>query len=273
MEHYADYLSLCAAAAAGGAVNSIAGGGTLLTFPALFAALGASEDSANAAVVANATSTVALFPGSLASMAGYRREMAEVPRWALLLIVPSLLGGYFGSRLVTTLPAETFEALVPWLILTAALLFWLQPKIGKWIGIGAEHAPATRRTVAAAIGFQLLVAIYGGYFGAGIGILMLGALAMMGLGDIHRMNALKTLLGSCINGVAVAVFIAGGKVNWPIAIVMAVAAMVGGYFGAHLARRLDRNLVRRMVVGIGFSLAAYYFWSSAMLSSAASRVG
>jgi hypothetical protein len=263
MDNYADYLSLCAAAAAGGAVNSIAGGGTLLTFPALFAALGASEDLASASVVANATSTVALFPGSLASMAGYRREMAEVPRWALLLIIPSLVGGYVGARLVTTLPPETFETLVPWLILTAAMLFWLQPSIGKRLGIGAEHAPATQRAVAGAIGFQLLVAVYGGYFGAGIGILMLSALAMMGLGDIHRMNALKTLLGSCINGVAVAVFIVGGKVDWPIAIAMAIAAIAGGYLGARFARRLDRNLIRRIVVGIGVSLAAYYFWKLA----------
>lgn len=257
MENYLEYLSLCTAAAAGGAINSVAGGGTLLTFPALFAALGATDE---ASVVANATSTVALFPGSLAGMAGYRRELAEAPRWSLWLILPSLLGGYCGSRLVIWLPSATFKMLVPWLILVAALLFWLQPQIAKRLGIGREHAPATRRSIAGAMLFQLLVAVYGGYFGAGIGILMLSALAMMGLGDIHRMNALKTLLGSCINGVAVAVFIAGGKVNWTIALAMAAAAIVGGYFGAHLARRLDRNLVRRAVVAIGFALASYYFY-------------
>ncbi|HUY91330.1 MAG TPA: sulfite exporter TauE/SafE family protein [Pirellulales bacterium] len=257
MNNYLDYLTLCAAAAAGGAINSIAGGGTLLTFPALFAALGASDD---ASVIANATSTVALFPGSLASMAGYRRELAEAPRWSLWLILPCLLGGYCGSRLVIWLPSATFKTLVPWLILVAALLFWLQPQIGKRLGIGREHAPATRRSIAGTMVFQLLVAVYGGYFGAGIGILMLSALAMMGLGDIHRMNALKTLLGSCINGVAVVVFVAGGKVNWRYALVMAAAAIVGGYFGAHFARRLDRNLVRRTVVSIGFVLAAYYFY-------------
>lgn len=257
MNDYLDYLSLCGAAAAGGAINSVAGGGTLLTFPALFAALGASDE---ASVIANATSTVALFPGSLAGMAGYRRELAEAPRWSLLLIVPSLIGGYFGSRLVIWLPSATFKMLVPWLILTAALLFWLQPWIARRIGIGRDHAPATRRSIAGAIVFQLFVALYGGYFGAGIGILMLSALAMMGLGDIHRMNALKTLLGSCINGVAVVVFIAGGKVNWPIATAMAAAAIAGGYLGAHFARRLDRNLVRRTVVAIGFMLAAYYFY-------------
>lgn len=257
LEQLLSYLSLSAAAAAAGAINSIAGGGTLLTFPALFAALGA---SAEASVIANATSTVALFPGSLASMAAYREEMRQAPRWAMLLVIPSVLGGYAGSRLVTTLPAETFRNLVPWLILTAALLFWLQPRIAAALGIGHEHRTATTMTILGALGFQLLVAIYGGYFGAGIGILMLSALALMGLGDIHRMNALKTLFGSCINGVAVAVFIASDKVDWKIAGVMALAAIAGGYFGARAARRLDRNLVRRIVVAIGFGLAAYYFY-------------
>ena len=257
MDDFFHYASLCAAAAAGGAINSIAGGGTLLTFPSLFAVLGGNDD---AAVIANATSTVALFPGALAGMAGYRRELAETPRWTLLLVIPSLIGGFCGSRLVTWLPSHTFNVLVPWLILAAAILFWLQPQIARRIGIGKDHAPATRRAIAAAIGFQLMVAVYGGYFGAGIGILMLSALAMMGFSDIHRMNALKTMLNACINGVAVVVFIAGHKVNWPIALMMAVAAIAGGYFGAHFARRLDRNLVRRAVVVIGFALAGYYFY-------------
>lgn len=256
-DEFLNYASLCLAAVVAGAINSIAGGGTLLTFPALFAALGA---SAEASVIANATSTVALFPGSLASMAAYRDELRETPRWTLLLVIPSVLGGYVGSRLVTTLPPETFRTLVPWLILTAALLFWLQPRIAVWFGVGRERHAATRQAIAGAMSFQLLVAVYGGYFGAGIGILMLSALAMMGLGDIHRMNALKTLLGSCVNGIAVAVFIVNKKVNWPIAAAMAVAAIAGGYFGARAARRLDRNLVRRIVISIGFFLAAYYFY-------------
>src|SRR3569623_3299581 len=126
MDDLFNYASVCRAAAAGGAINSIAGGGTLLTFPALFAALGA---SAEASVFANATSSVALFPGSVASLAGYRYEMREVPRWALLRVIPSVIGGYVGSRLVTALPAETFRDLVPWLNLAAAILFWLQTRI------------------------------------------------------------------------------------------------------------------------------------------------
>jgi uncharacterized membrane protein YfcA len=251
-----DYVTLCLAAVVAGAVNSVAGGGTLLTFPLLFAVLGG---SAPAAVMANATSTVALFPGSLAAMAGYRRELRESGGLALLLLGPSLLGGLLGALLLTQLPASSFEALVPWLILTAAMLFWLQPRIGQWTGVG-QRVDWGRHGRVTAILFQLLVAIYGGYFGAGIGILMLSALAMMGMSDIHQMNALKTLFASCINGVAVVVFIAEGKVHWPLALTMAASAIAGGYGGAFLARRLDRNLVRRGVVVIGFCLACYYFY-------------
>ncbi|HEV3021307.1 MAG TPA: sulfite exporter TauE/SafE family protein [Pirellulales bacterium] len=256
MPSYLDYLTLCIAAAMGGAVNSVAGGGTLLTFPALLAAFGAAP---NAAVAANATSTVALLPGSLAGMAGYRRELGQAPRWSWLLVVPSLAGGLVGATMVIVWP-RAFSSLVPWLILTAALLFWLQPRIALLAGIGSGPSRATPRKIAAAIAFQTLVAVYGGYFGAGIGILMLSALAMMGLGDIHHMNGLKTLLASAINLVAAAIFIAQKQVDWSLASSMAVAAVAGGYFSARIARRLDRNLVRRIVVAIGFSLAGYYFY-------------
>jgi hypothetical protein len=256
-----DDLILCLAAALAGAINSVAGGGTLLTFPALMAILSRhGENQAMAAVIANATSTVALFPGSVAAIGGYWRELHQARRWAILLTAPSLLGGLVGSRLLTTLPAETFHTLVPWLILTAAALFALQPSIARWAGVGKPHAAPTRGTLVGVVLFQFGVAIYGGYFGAGIGILMLSALAMMGLADIHVMNGLKSWLGSCINGVAVVVFIAGGKVDWRLAVPMLVAAIVGGYGGAAIARRLNRNLVRGIVIAIGFSLAAYYFY-------------
>jgi uncharacterized protein len=253
-----DYLILCAAAAVAGAVNAIAGGGTLLTFPALFAALGS---SAEAAVAANATSTVALVPGALAAIAGYRRELAQERFWTTRLLLPSFLGGLLGSLLVVGLPPDSFKAAVPWLILTAAVLFALQPSISRWTGLGRHHAePISRSTIAGAIVFQFFVAVYGGYFGAGIGILMLTALALVGLDDIHRMNAVKTLLNAIINGTSVVVFVASGQVNWPFAIAMAVAAALGGYAGAHTARRIPRSVVRGMVVAIGFGLAAYYFY-------------
>ena len=253
-----DYLILCLVAALAGAINAIAGGGTLLTFPALFAALGS---SGAAAVLANGTSTVALVPGSIAALVGYRREIREERYWSMLLVAPSLIGGLVGAVLVVVLPSELFKAAVPWLILTAAVLFALQPQIARWIGVGQVHeGGSSRAVVAGAITFQFFVAVYGGYFGAGIGILMLSALAMMGLADIHRMNAVKTLLASIVNGISAIVFIVTGNVHWPYGLAMAVAASAGGYVGAHTARRVDRTVVRGIVVAIGFSLAGYYFY-------------
>jgi len=259
-------ILLCVVAALGGAINSVAGGGTLLTFPALQAALAAAALAgsrvmtvAEAAVIANATSTVALMPGAVASMWGYREEVRSVRRWAVWLVGPSIVGGSIGAMLVATLPPETFEALVPWLILTAATLFASQPAIARMTGIGKPHATPTTSTMIGVVFFQMLVGIYGGYFGAGIGILMLAALAVMGLADIHAMNGLKNLLGSLINGVASVIFIYEGKVDWPLALMMAVAAIFGGYMGARVARRMDRRIVRAIVVTIGYSLTAYYF--------------
>ena len=242
-------------------MNAVAGGGTLLTFPALLTVV--------SPVVANATSTVALVPGSLASVWGYRFELRHLGPWTGLLILPSLAGGLVGSLLVTRLPEEYFSRLVPWLILTAAVLFLAQPAIIRLMGIGKEHRPPTRVGLAGITIFQFLVAVYGGYFGAGIGILMLSALGLMGIKDIHQMNALKTLLAALINGISVLVFVAEGKVAWRYAAVMAVAAIVGGYAGASVARRLDPRLVRWIVVAIGFGLAAHYFykqWSGGTLT-------
>ncbi|HEV2949969.1 MAG TPA: sulfite exporter TauE/SafE family protein [Gemmataceae bacterium] len=247
------FLLLCLAAMAAGAVNSIAGGGTLLTFPSLLSAVSSS-------VVANATSTVALVPGSLASGWAYRREMQAARHWLMLLLWPSLLGGAVGALLVTRLEEKYFEALIPWLLLTAATLFLLQPLIARFTGIGKSKAHPSLRTQIVIAFFQFLVSVYGGYFGAGIGILMLSSLSFMGISDIHQMNALKSILGTCINGVAVVVFVVDGKVNWHYAIVMAAAAILGGFLGAHYARRLNPNIVRWLVIVIGFGLAAHFFY-------------
>lgn len=273
---------LCGAAALGGAVNSVAGGGTLLTFPSLFAALGG---TAEAAVLANATSTVALFPGSLSAAFGYRRELAACRAWLRLLFWPSLLGGAAGALLLTRLPASTFERLIPVLILAAAAIFAAQPWISNWLArrghqahlargtapggtkhrtniqdlpLRAVERPASLRHALFAFAFQFFVAIYGGYFGAGIGILMLAALGLVGLADIHRMNLLKTLLAATINGMAVVVFVWQQKVHWPLAFTMAVAASLGGYAGAHLAQRIPKSLVRALIVAIGVALGIYY---------------
>jgi uncharacterized membrane protein YfcA len=251
-EYTGTYFLLGISALVAGIINSIAGGGTLLTFSALLTVVDP--------VVANATSTVALVPGSLAGAWGYRHEMHAAMRWAALLIWPSLLGGVIGSLLVTRLDPSYFSALVPWLLLTAALLFLAQPAVSRLAGIRMQETPPARLTVAGVVLFQLLVAIYGGYFGAGIGILMLSALGLMGFGDIHRMNALKTLLAACINGVSVIVFVVERKVEWHYALSMAIAAIVGGYLGARVARRLDADIVRWIIVLIGLGLAAHFFY-------------
>ena len=240
-----------------GAINSVAGGGTLLTFSALLAAF--APLGVDAGVIANATSTVALVPGSLAGAWGYRREMRAARSWTLLLLVPSLLGGLAGSLLLTRLEAKYFQLLVPWLILTAALLFMAQPAVARLIQ-AKPHAAPSRNIVAAVVFFQLFIAVYGGYFGAGIGILMLSALALMGLPGVHQMNAVKTFLAFCINGVSVLIFVVEKKVQWCYVPVMALSAIVGGYLGARVARRLRPRLVRWFIVAVGLGLAGYYFF-------------
>lgn len=245
-------ILLCVSALLAGMVNSVAGGGTLLTFPILFWSLGS-------AVGANATSTTALFPGSLAAAWGYRRELVDQRRWLIPLLIPSVIGGTLGTWLVVSQPAQIFERLVPWLILTATVLFLMQPAISRWTGIGQIHQQPSPIVFAGIIFFQFLVALYGGYFGAGIGILMLSSLALMGIGDIHRMNALKTLLASAINGMSVILFLISGEVRWAPAIPMIVFAILGGWLGASVARRLHKDVVRYSVAVIGISLSAYYF--------------
>lgn len=248
------YPGLCLAGMAAGAVNAIAGGGTLLTFPALQILGGISP------VMANGTSTVAVMPGSFASAWGYRRELRACRRWAGILTAPSLLGGAVGTLLVLLLEESVFARLIPWLILLAAVLFALQPLAGRLLR-RKEHPKAPAAATLSAIVFgQFLIAIYGGYFGAGIGILMLSSLAFLGLDSIHQANALKTFLAMCINGTAALLFIWDGKVHWPYALAMAAAAILGGYVGARLALRLNPAVVRWIVIVIGFGLAGYYFY-------------
>jgi uncharacterized membrane protein YfcA len=253
------YGLLFASAFLAGGINAVAGGGTLLTFPALYSVLGPAG-----AVIANATSTVALFPGSISAIGAFWEDLKLYRRWVTVLMPPSLVGGLLGALLLTYLPASTFKAAVPWLILVAASLFTLQPQIAKWLGIGKAHAAPAAGTMVGVVAFQFVVGIYGGYFGAGIGILMLSALAVMGLTDIHAMNGLKSVLGTCINGIAVAVFVVQDffkeTVNWPLAIWMAVAAAAGAFVAARIAKRIDRVWVRRFVISIGYILAATFFY-------------
>jgi uncharacterized membrane protein YfcA len=249
---------LCLAALAAGAVNSIAGGGTLLTFPALLAAL-SFLGPGDAAVVANATSTVALVPGSLAGVWGYRREMARARRWLYLLVAPSLAVGVIGALLVTRLDPAYFAALVPWLLLTAAILFLAESLLPDHAAADSGQRPRSAGATAGILLFQLGVAVYGGYFGAGASILILGALAALRAGDANQMNALKTVLGTCIDGVSVVVLVAEQKVAWRYALPMAAAAILGGFLGARLALVIRPRHTKWLITAIGLGLAAYFF--------------
>jgi hypothetical protein len=249
---------LCLSAVVAGAINAVAGGGTLVTFPMLLWALGQGEQES---VVANGTSTFALFPGSVASMWGYRQEIVATRQWLKYLLPPSVIGGVLGAGLTLLSPA-VFKQLVPWLILTASALFLLQPAIARWTGIGQPHDAPSPQTISGVILLQFLIAVYGGYFGAGIGILMLSGLAIIGMADIHQMNGLKTVLATIINGLATAMFVCNGKVDWRYAAPMTAAAIIGGFVGASTARQMNRVVVRWIVIAIGLGLSSYYFWKT-----------
>ena len=244
---------LFAAAVLGGALNSVAGGGSFITFPALIF-------TGVLPVNANATSTVALWPGTIASVAAYRAQFGAQRGVILLLGGASTIGGILGAILLLRTPQATFGQLIPWLLLLATVLFTfggaatarLRARLGKRSG-------RSWPVLAGIVLVQLAVAIYGGYFGGGIGFIILAALALMGMSDIHQMNALRALLASCINGVAVLTFVVAGAVAWPEAIVMVAGAIAGGYGGAHYARRLDPQLVRRFVIAVGCGMTLYFF--------------
>ena len=249
-------LGLFGAACAAGVINSIAGGGTLITFPFLIF-LGIPP------VVANATSTVALVVGTSGTVYGYRSLLPSVRSWFGILIPVSIIGGWIGSSLLTVGGDRVFSSLVPYLILFATILF---------MGQGAIRARLTARKDAgeqgthphghrlAALLFQLLVSVYGGYFGAGIGILMLAALGILGFRNIHAMNALKSLLGLLINVTAALWFIKEGLVDWKIAGIMTAGSILGGYFGSTWAQTLPQNRVRMLITTTGLVITAVMFW-------------
>jgi uncharacterized protein len=251
-------VMLFLAAVAGGMVNSIAGGGTLLTFPALVWA-------GHSSLIANATNTLALAPGAFASSWGYRHEVMTVPRRYFVLLAPGLIGGIIGAYLLSQTPARTFARIVPWLVLFATILFMVQPKLQQRLRSAQNKSAsasdeATPQWLAGAALYQFVVGIYGGYFGAGIGILVLAMLGMLGLSNLHQMNGLKNILAGAINLIAAIYFITADMIRWPEAIIMAVGAFVGGYGMARLAQRLGQTIVRRSVIIIGLTLSAIFFW-------------
>lgn len=248
-----ELLAFCAAFLAG-AINSVAGGGTLVSFPALIW-LGLPS------TIANATSTVAIWPGSLGGMIGFRDNLRGMEPRMYALIAPSLVGGIAGAMLLRLTPTSVFDRIVPLLILFATCLFMAQDAVQRLLKIGSgADAPRSRRWLWGALAFQLVVGLYGGYFGAGLGIMMLAALSIIGLTDIHQMNGLKNLLALCINGVAALYFVAKGMVYWPDVIVMAIGAIAGGVGGAGIAKRLGRVTVRRVVVAVGLVMAVKLMW-------------
>lgn len=239
------------AALLAGLVNAIAGGGTLLSFPAL---LWLGLDSK----IANATSTVGIWPGSLGGAWGYRRDLIESQQPIRLFCLVSLLGGAAGAMLLILTETRTFDFLVPWLILGATLLFMLQGPLQRWLKRRQknEAADAPHRWLVL-LPFQFLIALYGGYFGAGIGILMLAGLGLLGLSNLHQMNGIKNLAALAINGAAVAIFVYQRMVNWPVAVTMAVASLAGGYLGARLAKVVGPDMVRLAVIAIGLLSTAW----------------
>ena len=240
-----------AAAWAAGTINAVAGGGTLITVPSMIW-LGIP------ALNANATSAVALWPGSLGGAWGFRRELAGADARVFALVVPSLVGGLTGAILLHRTPPEVFEAIVPWLILFATLLFLAQEPLQRRFDLSALHA-AHSPWLSWTMAFQLLVGIYGGYFGAGIGIMMLAALSLMGLRDIHQMNGVKNLLTVAMTGTAILYLVFTDLILWQHALVLAVGAIAGGVSGAGAARRVGRVVVRRVVVVVGFTMALATF--------------
>jgi hypothetical protein len=244
--------ALFAAAAAAGSVNAIAGGGTLITFPVLLF-------FGVAPITANATSTFALVFGTAGSLYGYRRHLAEVKPWLWRFLPVCLIGGFLGAFILTRTSNEAFAAFVPFLLLFATLVFLAQGIFKRLAVYEASHTPRRSALVGALI-FQLGVSIYGGFFGAGIGILMLASLGFLGLTHIHQMNSLKTVLGSAINLVATFWFIACGLVNWPRALLMTAGALVGYYLGSHFAQRIPQNAVRHLITAVGLAISAVLFY-------------
>ena len=231
-----------------GIVNAVAGGGTFLTF-------GAMSLVGMPPIVANATSSVTQFPGYITSTLAYWSDIRHFWRGALLLCAISAVGALVGSLILLALDNPSFRAMVPWLLIAATALFaagpWLKPKPRP----GGEAKVGSLPGLIA----QFFTAIYGGFFGAGMGVMMLASLGLTEAGDYHRLNALKNMLAMVIASLAIVVFVAGGVVAWPQAIVMIPGGALGGYFGVWIAKRVPQGLVRGFVIAVGLFLAFYYF--------------
>jgi uncharacterized membrane protein YfcA len=238
----------------GGALNAVAGGGSFVAFPALMF-------SGVPPIQANATNAVALWVGVTASSGAYRKHLDISRRVMIPLAVTSVIGGIVGAFLLLRTPAHTFLQVLPWLMLAATLLFVFGGRLARGSKSGLAH-DASRTAIAVAALFELVVAVYGGYFGGGVGIANLAMLAALGMTDIHAMNALKVVLGGIINGIAVFTFTVAGAVAWKPGFIMIAGAIVGGYFGAHYAQRLPQSWIRAFVIAVGTGMTIYFFWKA-----------
>jgi len=239
------------AGALGGAINAVAGGGSFVAFPALLF-------TGVPPIPANATNTLALWVGTTASGGAYPQKL-NIPRRVMIpLVLTSIIGGLAGAFLLIKTPAQTFLHILPWLLLGATLLFAFGKHLTGRISAGISHDASNAAVTGASI-FELLVAVYGGYFGGGIGIMNLAMLAAMGMTDIHAMNKLKVRLGGVINGVATITFIVTGAIFWPQAIVMTAGSVLGGYSCAHYAQKLPQSWIKSFVILVGTAMTIYFF--------------
>ena len=248
-----DTIVLLAAAFVAGALNAVAGGGSFLTLPALVF-------TGVPPVVANATGTVALLPGYMAGAWGFREDWQPPPGLSLArMLVLSLLGGAAGAALLLLTSDAAFRRIVPWLLLAATALFALGPQLRAWSAPPAGSPPRPPSTLKATLGV-LAVAAYGGYFNGGLGILLLALFGLLGQTQLNAMNGMKNLVSAVLTAIAVAIYAAGGLVLWPQALLMMVAATLGGYGGARVARRIPAPWLRAGIVATGLVMAALFFW-------------
>jgi hypothetical protein len=241
------------AALLAGAMNAVAGGGSFVTFPSLLF-------THIPPIPANATNTAALWPGSVASAVAYRKELTA-KAWRILLPLAGmcLAGALLGARILLHTPPATFVKLIPWLLLSATILFAASGKITAWVRKASVSGARSKAWMAGGFLVQLAIAMYVGYFGAGAGILVLALLAVMGVGNMHTMNAMKTVLVSVANAVALTTFIVAGIVVWPQAILMTAGSLLGGYGGAHFAQKMNPQHIRYAVIAIGLGMSIYFF--------------
>ena len=252
---FTDIVLLVVAGILAGVMNAVAGGGTFLTFPALvFTGI--------PTIAANQTSTIAVFPGQIASTWAYRKIFTADLRTVLVLGLTSLLGGMAGAIVLLNTPTPAFDRLVPWLLFFATLLFAFGNKIRKrfgWHFVHPSHGKIGWTALLKAGCLQLVIGLYGGFYGAGAGILELAVLDMLGFEDINLANALKVILTAAFNTLAIAIFIIAGKIFWPGGLIVAAASIIGGYSGAWVAQRLPQSFLRGFVIFVGAVITVYFF--------------